>query len=155
MLIDANVLLYAVDQTSPFHTRAKEWLERALNGTRRIGIPWPSLWAFLRIVTNPRALEEPLRPAEAWQFVDDWLSAPTVWIPEPAHAHAEILSRLVRELDLRAGLIPDAVLAALCIEHGISIVSADSDFARFTEITWINPLTLSINPGGLDVSHTH
>ncbi len=140
MLVDANLLLYAVDEESTFHAEAKEWIEAALNGPRRIGVPWQSLTAFMRIATNPRALADPLRPNEAWQFVDDWLAAPTVWIPAPTHGHAEILGRLVRDLDLRGNLIPDAVLATLCIEHGLVMASADSDFARFTEITVVNPL---------------
>jgi toxin-antitoxin system PIN domain toxin len=141
VLVDANILLYAVDEASPFHQRARPWLENALNGPRRVGLPWQSLTAFLRIVTNPRALEDPLAPAEAWSVVDAWLGAPTVWTPVPGRGHRSILGALVRDLDLRANLIPDAVLAALCLEHGLAMVSADSDFARFPELTWHNPLT--------------
>lgn len=140
MLVDANILLYATDERSPHHPAAKAWLEEALNGVRRVGIPWSSITAFLRIVTNPRALEAPLSPSDAWHIADGWLSATPVWVPEPGDGHRSILGRLIRDLDLRANLIPDAVLAALCIEYGVDIVSADSDFARFTEITWFNPL---------------
>lgn len=140
MLVDANILLYAVDETSPFHERARDWMEETLNGSRRVGLPWASLTAFLRIVTNPRALADPLAPAEAWALVDAWLDAPTVWVPTPDRGHREILGRLVGDLDLRANLIPDAVLATLCIEHGLEMVSADTDFARFTELTWHNPI---------------
>ncbi len=140
MLVDANLLLYAVDEAGPFHARARQWLEDALNGTRRVGLPWASLTAFLRIVTNPRALAEPLAPVEAWALVDAWLDAPTAWVPAPGRGHRAILGRLVADLDLRANLIPDAVLAALCIEHGLEMISADTDFARFTELSWRNPL---------------
>ncbi len=140
MLVDANVLLYAVDETSPHHPAAKLWLERALNGSRRVGLPWASLTAFVRIATNPRALAEPLPVVEAWRLVSAWLDAPTSWVPAPTLAHREVLGRLLTTLDLRANLVPDAVLAALCVEHGLTMVSADSDFARFTEIAWHNPL---------------
>jgi len=140
VLVDANILLYAVDEASPFHERARSWLESTLNGTRRVGLPWASLTAFLRIVTNPRALAEPLAPADAWALVDAWLDAPTAWVPAPGRGHRAILGRLVADLDLRANLIPDAVLAALCIEHGLEMLSADTDFARFTELSWRNPL---------------
>ncbi|MDQ4070959.1 MAG: type II toxin-antitoxin system VapC family toxin [Actinomycetota bacterium] len=140
MLVDANILLYAVDEESRFHAGARAWLERELNGRRRIGLPWMSLTAFVRLATHPRALREPLAPAEAWQFVEDWLDAPAAWVPAPGRGHREILGRLVRELDLRGNLVTDGVLAALCIEHGLPIVSADSDFARFRELTWLNPL---------------
>jgi uncharacterized protein len=141
VLVDANILLYAVDEDSPFHDAAREWLEDALNGSRRVGIPWMSLIAVVRIATHPRAMREPLAPVEAWQFVEDWLDAPVVWVPTPGRGHRDILGRLVRELDLRANLVSDAVLAALCIEHGLQMVSADSDFARFTEIAWLNPVS--------------
>lgn len=140
MLVDANILLYSVDRSSPFHDDAARWLTAALNGSRRVGLPWMSLGAFLRISTNPRASAAPLSPAQAWEVVDAWIDAPTAWIPEPGPGHRDILRSLTVNRDLRAGLVSDAVLAALCIEHGLDIVSADSDFARFTELTWINPV---------------
>jgi len=140
MLVDANILLYSVDESSPFHTKASDWLTSALNGPRRVGLPWLSLTAFLRIVTNPRALEHPLTPTEAWHIVDAWLAAPAAWIPGPGTGHRAIMRQLIIELDIRAGLVTDAVLAALCIEHGLDVVSADSDFARFTTLGWVNPI---------------
>lgn len=140
MLVDANILLYSVDASSPFHADAAAWLTDALNGPRRVGLPWMSLTAFLRIATNPRASEAPLSPADAWEIVDRWLGARAAWVPAPGRGHAEILGELLVRHDLRAGLVTDAVLAALCIEHGLDIVSADSDFARFSELNWINPV---------------
>lgn len=140
MLVDANILLYAVDRESPFHPAAKDWLERALNGNRRVGIPWSSATAFTRIATHPRAMRQPLPPATAWGLVESWLDAPAAWIPEPGPGYRAILGRLVRDLDLRGNLVADAAVAALAIEHGLEVVSADTDFARFTEITWVNPI---------------
>jgi len=140
MLVDANILLYAVDETSPFHEESKLWMEAALNGSRRVGIPWMSLIAFVRIGTNPRAMADPLGPEAAWHIVEEWLDAPLVWTPMPGRGHREILGRLINEHELRANLVSDAVLAALCIEHGLEMISADSDFARFSEITWSNPV---------------
>lgn len=140
MLVDANVLLYAVDEGSPFHSAGWNWMEEAMNGPRRVGLPWQSLTAFMRIVTNQRATANTLSPAEAWECVETWLDAPNAWVPVPGRGYGEILGRLIRDLRLGAKLIPDAALAALCIEHGLSIVSVDSDFARFTELEWINPI---------------
>ncbi len=140
MLVDANVLLYAIDEDSRFHAAARDWLEATLNGTRRVGIPWITISAFARIATHPRALRSPLTPMEAWGFIDEWLDAPATWVPGPGRGHREIFGRLLRDLDLRANLVTDAALTALCIEHGLQMVSADSDFARFTEIAWFNPV---------------
>ncbi len=140
MLVDANILLYAVDEESAAHRRARQWLEDALNGPRRVGLPWQSLTGFMRIVTNPRAVPNPVQPADAWTIVEAWLDAQNTWIPEPGPGYRDILGRLVRDLRPSANLVPDAALAALCIEHGLAIVSADSDFARFTEVVWINPV---------------
>jgi toxin-antitoxin system PIN domain toxin len=140
VLVDANILLYAVDEDSPFHGAAREWLESALNGTQRVGIPWSSVTAFVRIGTHPRALHDPMSPGEAWSVVDAWLDAPAAWVPVPGRAHRELFGQLVRDLDLHGNLVSDAALAALCIEHGLVMISADSDFARFTEIEWRNPV---------------
>ncbi len=146
MLVDANILLYSIDEESPFHAPARDWLTVALNGPRRVAIPWMCIGAFVRIATNPRASRQPLSPAQAWEHVNDWLDAPAAWIPEPGSGYRQILGELLIGRDVRAGLVTDVMLAALCIEHGLEIVSADSDFARFTEISWINPVSRGIQP---------
>ncbi|HLA17187.1 MAG TPA: type II toxin-antitoxin system VapC family toxin [Candidatus Limnocylindrales bacterium] len=140
MLVDANVLLFAVDEASPFHAAAYRWLTDALNGPRRIGLPWQSLSAFLRISTHPRASDQPLPPEDAWSYVTDWLAAGVAWIPAPTERHADILGSLVTTYQLRGNLVSDAQLAALAIEHGLTVCSADTDFARFAEIRWENPI---------------
>lgn len=140
MLIDANLLLVAVDSAAPNHERAAGWLTERLNGERRVGIPWESLSAFLRIATHPRASERPLLPAAAMRFIEDWLAAPTVWTPMATERHPAVLGELVRKYRLAGNLIPDARLATLAIEHGLEVCSADTDFARFTEIRWYDPL---------------
>jgi toxin-antitoxin system PIN domain toxin len=141
MLVDANVLLYARDATSPFHERARDWLTEQLNGPVRIALPWVSLVAFVRISTHARVFEQPLTSAEAWDQVGDWLAAPATWIPEATHAHADVLGMLVRRYELRGNVVSDAHLAALAIEHGLTLCSADTDFARFSELRWIDPVT--------------
>jgi toxin-antitoxin system PIN domain toxin len=140
MLVDANILLFAVNESAPEHDRAAAWLENALNGNRRVGLPWESLTAFVRLATNPRVVPRPLAPVDAWAFVEDWLAAPAAWVPVPTEHHAAVLGDLVRRHRPVAKLVPDAHLAALAIEHGIEIISADTDFARFTEVRWRDPL---------------
>jgi toxin-antitoxin system PIN domain toxin len=143
MLVDANILLFAVDRASPFHEAAASWLTDRLNGPARVGFPWQSLGAFLRISTHPRAAEHPLQPAEAWQHVEAWLAAEPAWIPQPTDRHAEILGGLIRSYQPRGNLISDAQLASLAIEHGLTVCSADTDFARFAEIRWLNPVAVA------------
>lgn len=140
MLVDANLLLFAIHRGSPFHTAAREWLTEQLNGPRRVGLPWQSLAAFLRIATHPRAFERPLDPGPAWERVTDWLAAGPVWVPEPGERHATILGELLNRHQIRGNLVPDAQLAALALEHGLAVASADADFARFPEVRWHNPL---------------
>jgi toxin-antitoxin system PIN domain toxin len=140
MLIDANLLVFAVNTESAFHTKAHTWLNNQLNGDQRIGIPWQSLEAFLRIATRQTVFPQPLDPAEAWQQVEDWLANDLVWVPTPTPRHAEALGDLIERYQLRGNLITDAQLAALAIEHGLEVCSADTDFARFTEVRWNNPL---------------
>lgn len=140
MLVDANLLLYAVDQRSAAHATVRDWLTAELNGTRRVGLPWQSLGSFLRIATHPRAFERPLTPLEGWRRIQDWLAAPAAWIPVAGERHAALLGELVAAHEVRGSLVPDAQLAALALEHGLTVCSADSDFARFTEVRWMNPL---------------
>lgn len=140
MLIDANLLIYAHDETSPQHELALPWLEARLNGPYRVGIPWPSILAFLRLTTNPRVSATPSSPAEAWGHVESWFASGAAWIPMPTERHREILGELVVGLHVTANLVSDAHLAALAMEHGLLLCSADSDFARFPGLRWLNPI---------------
>ena len=143
MLVDANLLLYASDSSSPFHERASTWLEESLNGPRRVALPWQSLAAFVRIGTHPRAWDRPLDTDTAVELVREWLAAPAAWTPEPGAGHAEILLGLLTKYQITGALVTDAQLAALALEYGLDVYSADSDFARFTEVAWVNPVAPS------------
>ena len=140
MLVDANLLLFAVDAHSPYNAPAVAWLEPALNGNRRVAIPWQTIGAFLRISTHPRVTTNPLTPAEAWGYVEAWLAAPTTWIPPATERTARILGELMIGHNVTANLVTDAQLAALTLENGLTLYSADGDFARFKQLSWANPL---------------
>lgn len=140
ILVDANLLLYARDSSSGQHRAAERWLTDQLNGTARVGLPWQTLTAFVRIATHPRVYDRPLAAEEAWAQVEEWLAADPVWIPLPTERHGSVLGDLIRRHDVRGNLVPDAALAALAIEHGLELCSADTDFARFAELRWRNPL---------------
>jgi toxin-antitoxin system PIN domain toxin len=139
ILIDANILIYAYVPTLLHHEAARRWLEEQLNESR-VGLPWPSLLAFMRLVTNPRIFERPVSITEAWSRVEEWLALPSVWIPQPTESHSQILGDLLRKVVDRPTLIPDAHLAALAIEHNLILCSTDEDFARFPQVRWLNPL---------------
>jgi toxin-antitoxin system PIN domain toxin len=141
MIVDANLLLYAVDETSSRNATAAAWLQKTLNGDSRVGLPWQTIGAFLRIVTHPRVTENALPAADAWRYVEDWLAVPVVWIPPATEITARVYARLCAQIDITANLVPDAQLAALAVEHGVEIASADTDFMRFPGLRWTNPLT--------------
>lgn len=140
MLLDANLLLYAVDADSPHNAAASAWLTEVLNGDRRVGLPWQTIGAFLRIVTHPRVTTNPLSAEDAWSHVQAWLDADPVWIPPATERTAAVLARITADVRVTGNLVPDAQLAALAIEHGLTVFSADTDFARFPEVNWHNPL---------------
>jgi uncharacterized protein len=139
VIVDASLLLYAIDATAVPHERVKRWWEQQLNGLNRVGLPWPTLLAFVRISTHPRAARYPLTGTEAWRIVTSWLERDVVWTPEPGRRHAEILGGLIEHHQISGNLVPDAHLAALALEHGLPLASADTDFARFPEVRWTNP----------------
>jgi toxin-antitoxin system PIN domain toxin len=121
------------------HPAARGWLEERLRDTAKVGFPWHSLLAYLRIVTNPRLFRPPTNTTAAWHSVEEWLAEPVAWIPQPTERHASILSSLLRD-DVHDDLVSDAHIAALAIEHGLTLCSTDGDFARFPDVRWENPL---------------
>ena len=140
ILIDANLLIYAFNPSAQQHRRAREWLEARLNGPMPVGLPWPSLVAFLRVSTHSRIFERPLTIPEAWDQVLRWLSSPVAWAPNATERHQGVLGQLLYLPGLRGNLVHDADLAALAIEHGLTLCSTDGDFARFPGLRWENPL---------------
>jgi toxin-antitoxin system PIN domain toxin len=141
ILVDVNILLYASNAEADQHAESRDWLDGRLSGAAPVGLPWAVLLGFLRIATNPRAFRSPLTMAVAWQQVSTWLGAETVWTPEPTERHAAILGELLALPGVYGNLVSDAHLAALAIEHGLTLCSTDGDFARFPGLTWLNPLS--------------
>lgn len=140
ILIDANLLLYAYDPDCPQHEPSRRWLEQALSGRELVRFSWMTLWAFLRISTNPRVFVRPLSVEEAHDTVASWLEQSNAGIVEPGERHLEILGTLLREGQATGPLVMDAALAALAIEHGATLCSTDRDFARFPHLEWEDPI---------------
>ena len=140
ILVDANLLVYAHVTSFSQHDAARTWLDAQLSGSTPVGLPWPSLLGFLRLVTNPRVFQRPEAVTEAWAQIVAWLDADVAWVPQPTDRHRDILGVLLTEARAQANLIPDAHLAALAVEHGLLLYSTDGDFARFRQLRWQNPL---------------
>jgi toxin-antitoxin system PIN domain toxin len=140
ILVDANILIYAANRASPDHDAARDWLDQKLGGTARVGLPWPSLLAFVRIASNPGIVQRPVTPSAAWKQVRAWLASEASWIPLPGTRHAEVFGQLLERRFMTSRLVPDAHLAALAIEHGLTLCSSDGDFAKFPVLKWENPL---------------
>ena len=140
ILVDVNVLIYAVDADSSHHRAARQWLEAALSGTTPIGLAWIVILAFLRLTTRSGILAKPMAAERAAEFVDDWLALPYVRAVGPGEGHWTILRNLLRDSGTAGNLTSDAHLAALALELGASICSTDPDFGRYPGVERVNPL---------------
>jgi toxin-antitoxin system PIN domain toxin len=133
-VVDANVLLYAINEASPHHKRARPWLDDALSGREPVGFAWTVVLAFLRVATHPAVFPRPLTPEQAMAAVRDWLAQPSATIIEPTARHLDILAGLLIEAGTAANLVGDAHLAALAVERDATVVSFDADFGRFAGV---------------------
>ncbi|HXV62360.1 MAG TPA: type II toxin-antitoxin system VapC family toxin [Vicinamibacteria bacterium] len=139
ILVDASVLLYAHNPSSKHHEACRQWVEAAFDSPSPVGLPWLTVWAFLRISTNRRAFEKPLTMQEAVAIVASWLEAPSVRLVSAGERHWEVLGELLVDAQVTGPLVTDAVLAALAIENGASICTTDRDFTRFQGLPIIDP----------------
>lgn len=139
-LPDANLLLYAVDHASPHHDLARGWLEKRLSGSETIAFAWAGLLAFVRLSTQARVFSSPLTVDQALDLVDSWLAQPCATVIHPTDRHSALLRELLGPLGTAGNLTTDAHLAALALEHGAELCSADADFSRFPGLRWVNPL---------------
>ena len=138
-LIDANVLLYSVNQDAAHHERSRRWLDDALSGADTVAFAWVAMLAFVRLSTHAGLFPAPLSMDEALGRVDAWLAATPAVVVQPTADHARVLRSLLRPLPSAGNLVTDAHLAALAIEHRCEIVSFDNDFARFRGVRWSEP----------------
>ena len=137
---DANILLYAYNADVPQHAKAADWVEELFSGSEVVGLPWVTLWAFLRISTNSRIWPNPKSASRALEIVQSWLRQPDVVVVHPGERHLELLDGLVTRYRVSSTLMADAALAAIVLEHGAVLASTDQDFRRFPELKWLNPL---------------
>lgn len=139
-VLDLNLLLYALDTSSPRHERAKAWLELTLSGQETVALPWVVLLGFLRLSTKAVVFREPLSPEEALDVLDGWLAQPAVTVVHPGRRHGAVLRELLSAFGTAGNVVTDAHLAALAIEHSAELCSSDADFSRFPGVRWVDPL---------------
>lgn len=138
-VVDANVLLYAVNASADHHDESRAWLDGELNGGSTVGFSWLALLAFVRLATKPGLFPAPLPVAGALDRVQDWLAQPTSVVLEPTVQHAQVLRGLLSAVGTGGNLTSDAHLAALALEHRGTVVTYDSDFGRFPGVSWTRP----------------
>lgn len=138
-IVDANVLVYAVNSASEHHLPSVRWLDGALSGADTVGFAWVPLLAFVRLTTKDGLFPSPLSPRKAVGQVEDWLSSPNAVVVHPGARHVDILGRMLSQVGTGGNLANDAHLAALAVEHRAGIVSYDSDFGRFEGVRWHRP----------------
>jgi toxin-antitoxin system PIN domain toxin len=138
-LVDANVLLYAINEGARNHDRARGWLDESFAGRHTIGFAWIVLLAFLRLSTHRAVFPRPLSPEAACEVAERWLSQPGAVLVHPGERHLGLLAGLIGQLGAAGNLVNDAHLAALALEHGAQIVSFDADYARFEGVRWETP----------------
>jgi len=140
ILLDANLLLYAHDTSSPVHALARDWLEETLGSEDEVGIALVTLLAFLRVGTSPTVFDRPLTVEQAMQVVAGWLDRLNVGVIQPTRRHFEVLEDVARSGKARGVLLMDAHVAALALEHGATLCTTDRDFARFKGVRTEDPL---------------
>lgn len=141
IIFDANLLIYAYDSGATQHQQARAWVETTFSGVEVLGLPWQAIAAFLRFMTNRRLPGSRLSVEQASQIVDSWLQQPNVRVLAPGEQHWPLLRGLLVEGRASGPLVSDAIIAALTIEYGGVLHTADRDFARFPGLRWKNPLS--------------
>jgi hypothetical protein len=140
IVLDANLLLYAYDKESPHYAKSRPWIERTFSGSEAVGLPWQTIAAFVRVATNVRLLRGRIPATRVMELVEEWLAQPNVRVLTPGDNHWPLFRRMILEGQAFGPLASDAQLAALTMENGGILYTADRDFARFPGLRWINPL---------------
>lgn len=138
---DVNLLLYAYNSSSPFHAAAARWWRASLSGKEPVGLPMVVALGFVLVGTNPRVFPNPMPPEEAAGHVRSWLDRALVSLLQPGPDHLYQVLDLLKDLGTAGNLATDAQIAALALEHGGTVHTADSDFVRFKGLRWFNPIT--------------
>jgi toxin-antitoxin system PIN domain toxin len=141
IVVDANLLIYSYDTESPHHKKSRAWVEKIFSDIEPVGLPWQTVSAFLRVITNRRLPGSRLTVEQAIEIVEAWLEQPNIRIIVAGDDHWSVLKRMIMEGRATGPLVSDAELVALTVEYGAVLYTADRDFARFPGLRWKNPLS--------------
>jgi hypothetical protein len=137
---DISLLVFAYNEAAPRHVAARGWWEDLMGGRQPVGVPWAVVVGFVRLVTHPAVMAEPLPPGPAIERVRRWFAREHVQSLDPGPRHLLILQQLFESTGVGGNLTTGTHLAALAIEHQCELHSADADFARFPGLRWHDPL---------------
>jgi toxin-antitoxin system PIN domain toxin len=140
LLPDVNVLIYAHRRESPEHERYAEWLTQLAEGPEPFALSELGASGFVRIVTNARIWDEATATQDALEFIERLRARSNARLLTHGPASWDIFARLCVAARARGKLVADAYHAALAIEHGCELVTADSDFVRFPGLRHRHPL---------------
>lgn len=140
ILPDVNILLYAHNKVDLDHEKAKSWLETALTSPVPFCLTWHTVMGFLRISTSSRIFPSPLNTNDALAAISLLIGAPNSTILTPGKEHFRIFTKLVNEARLSGPKLMDAHIAAIAIEHGATVATADRDFRLFDDLRLVNPI---------------
>ena len=141
IVLDVNLLIYAYSSAFPEHEQARKWVEDTFSGDSLIGLPWQTVSAFVRILSNPNLPWEKFSIKEILPIVQEWIEQPNIRMLSPGERHWPIFRQMLLDGQARGSMTTDAQLAALTIEYGGVLHTTDRDFSRFPSLRWINPLT--------------
>ncbi len=137
---DINILVYAYDSASKDHELCSNWLESVLNGDEPVCFSWHTIMGLVRILTTVKRVKNAFTAKEAMQIADDLMSTPVSRMLSPGDQHFTLFRQLVNETGISGARLSDAIIAALAIEHGATVVSKDRDFRAFDGVKLLNPL---------------
>lgn len=140
ILVDANLLLYALNDDAPQHRASAAWWEERLTHDPAVALCWPVISAVIRLATSHKVFPHPLTLLQANDCVDGWITRPNVCLVGPTTSHWSVLRELLEKGQASGNLVTDAHIAALAIEHGCELETTDADFSRFSRLKWRNPL---------------
>jgi toxin-antitoxin system PIN domain toxin len=142
LAVDTNILVYAHRREAVEHPAAVAVVRSLAEGAQPWAVPWPCVYEFFSVVTNPRIWREAASsPSQAWAQIEAWLGSPSMRLLAETPEFGRVLARFLDRPRVRGGVVHDARVAALCVAHGIeALLTRDRDFSLFEELPTRNPL---------------